>query len=76
MAIRRIMVVGAGFMGSGIAQVMAAAGDHDRAFYAGKIASARYYLNQVLPQAFSQTAIIRNEDRIAIEVPEEIFTVF
>ena len=52
------------------------AGDHDRAFYTGKIASARYYLNQVLPQAFSQTAIIRNEDRIAIDVPEEVFTVF
>ena len=30
------------------------AGDHERTFYAGKIAGARYYLNQVLPQAFFQ----------------------
>ena len=45
--------------------------DHDRAFYAGKIASARYYLNQVLPQAFVQTEIIAHEDRIVLEVPEE-----
>jgi alkylation response protein AidB-like acyl-CoA dehydrogenase len=44
--------------------------DRDRTFYAGKIASARYYLNQVLPQAFSQTEIIRNEDRTALDVPE------
>jgi len=50
--------------------------DHERAFYMGKIASTRYYLNQVLPQAFSQTEIIRNEDRIAIDVPEEVFSFF
>jgi 3-(methylthio)propanoyl-CoA dehydrogenase len=44
--------------------------DHERTFYAGKIASARYYLNQVLPQVFSRTEIIRNEDRTALDVPE------
>jgi len=49
--------------------------DHERIFYAGKIAAARYYLNQVLPQAFVQTEIIRNEDRIALEVPEEALVV-
>lgn len=46
-------------------------GDHDRAFYAGKIASARYYVNQILPQAFLSTEIIRDEDRIALDCPEE-----
>lgn len=51
-------------------------GEHARTFYAGKIASARYYLNQVLPQAFVQTEIIRNEERIVLEVPEEAFVVF
>jgi hypothetical protein len=50
-------------------------GDHERTFYAGKIAAARYYLNQVLPQAFVQTEIIRNEDRIVLEIPEEALVV-
>ena len=49
--------------------------DHERTFYTGKIASARYYLNQILPQAFSQTEIIRDEDRTALDVPEEAFAV-
>jgi 3-(methylthio)propanoyl-CoA dehydrogenase len=47
------------------------AGDHQRTFYTGKIASARYYLNQVLPQAFSQTEMVRDEDRTVLDVPEE-----
>ena len=50
------------------------AGDHERTFYAGKIASARYYLNQVLPQAFSQTEIVKDEDRTVLDVPEEAFS--
>jgi hypothetical protein len=50
-------------------------GDHELTFYAGKIAGARYYLNQVLPQAFVQTEIIRNEDQIVLEVPEEVLVV-
>jgi alkylation response protein AidB-like acyl-CoA dehydrogenase len=50
-------------------------GDHERTFYAGKIAAARYYLNQGLPQAFVQTEIIRNEDRIVLEIPEEALVV-
>lgn len=50
-------------------------GDHERTFYAGKIAGARYYVNQVLPQAFIQTEIIRNEDRIVLEVPEEALVI-
>jgi 3-(methylthio)propanoyl-CoA dehydrogenase len=50
-------------------------GDHERIFYTGKIAAARYYLNQILPQAFVQTEIIRNEDRIVLEVPEDALAV-
>ncbi|MHB9096678.1 MAG: acyl-CoA dehydrogenase C-terminal domain-containing protein [Syntrophales bacterium] len=46
-------------------------GDHDRAFYAGKIAAARYYVNQVLPQAFLSTEIVRDEDRTVLDIPEE-----
>jgi hypothetical protein len=50
-------------------------GDPERTFYAGKIAGARYYVNQVLPQAFIQTQIIRNEDRVVLEVPEEALVI-
>lgn len=50
-------------------------GDHGRSFYAGKIAAARYYLHQVLPQAFVQTEIVRNEERIVLEVPEEAIVI-
>ncbi len=49
------------------------AGIDDRFFYQGKIASARYYLNQVLPQAFVQTDIIAQEDQVAVDMPEEAF---
>ena len=46
------------------------AGDHERTFYTGKIAGARYYINQVLPLAFSRTEIIQDEDRTVLDVPE------
>lgn len=52
------------------------AGDDERFFYQGKIASARYYMNQVLPLAFAETEIIRREDEIALKVPDEGFGVF
>ncbi len=45
----------------------------DRYFYEGKIASARYYLNQVLPHAFVQTDIIAQEDLVAANMPEKAF---
>jgi hypothetical protein len=50
-------------------------GDPERTFYAGKIAAARYYVNQVLPQAFIQTEIIRNGDRVVLDVPEEALVI-
>jgi hypothetical protein len=50
-------------------------GDPERTFYAGKIAAARYYVNQVLPQAFIRTEIIRNGDRIVLDVPEEALVI-
>ena len=51
------------------------AGDDEQFFYRGKIASARYFLNQILPQALVQTEIIQQEDQSALEVPEEVFYV-
>ncbi|MEN6465915.1 MAG: acyl-CoA dehydrogenase [Syntrophaceae bacterium] len=52
-----------------------APGAEDRAFYAGKVAGARYYLNHVVPHAFSLTEIIKNADSDLLRCPEETFLV-
>jgi hypothetical protein len=44
---------------------------YDRPFYEGKISSARYYLNQVLPNAFTLTEIIKSEDASVLECDEK-----
>jgi alkylation response protein AidB-like acyl-CoA dehydrogenase len=51
------------------------AGHFDRSFYEGKVASARYYTNQVLPSSFMLTEMIKNEDRICLDCPEEALVV-
>ncbi len=44
--------------------------DHyDYDFYAGKIASARYYLCNVVPNVISTASIIKNDDTSAIDIP-------
>ncbi|MCD6297069.1 MAG: acyl-CoA dehydrogenase C-terminal domain-containing protein [Deltaproteobacteria bacterium] len=48
---------------------------HDRNFYKGKIAAAKYYVNQVLPNAFTQTDVIRSEDTFVLDCPEEALVV-
>lgn len=56
---------------------MAATGqDHpDRAFYAGKIAAARYFANNILPNVYMLTDLIRAADETALGCPEEAFVV-
>lgn len=50
--------------------------DHyERPFYKGKIASARYYANQVLPNVFTLTEIIKSEDSAVIDCGEETFII-
>jgi hypothetical protein len=50
--------------------------DHfDRPFYEGKVASARYYTNQVLPAVFMLTEMIKSEDRTCLDCPEEALIV-
>lgn len=46
----------------------------DTFFCRGKIASARYYLNQVLPQVVIQAEIMEREELVAVEIPEEVFS--
>ena len=40
------------------------------AFYFGKIASARFFINQVLTQAHGRARAIMNNDKSALEMPE------
>ncbi len=50
--------------------------DHfDRPFYEGKVASGRYYANQVLPTAFMLTEMIKSEDRTCLDCPEDALIV-
>ena len=50
-------------------------GTSEAIFYEGKIASARYYLNNILPQAFLTTALIKSEEDIVLTCPEESLVV-
>ncbi|AET68497.1 acyl-CoA dehydrogenase [Desulfosporosinus orientis DSM 765] len=44
-------------------------------FYTGKIASAKYYVNNSLPNVFTLAGIIKNADTTVLEVPEDILIV-
>jgi hypothetical protein len=48
--------------------------DHqDAAFYAGKGASARYFIKHVLPEVYAASTAIRSEDLSMIEIADESF---
>jgi len=50
--------------------------DHyDLNFYKGKVASARYYVNNSLPNVFTLAQVIQNSDTTVLEVPEEVLIV-
>ncbi|MCX7983137.1 MAG: acyl-CoA dehydrogenase [Syntrophales bacterium] len=57
------------------AKKLASCDDYDRVYYEGKVATARYYANNILPQAFLTTEMIRNEDDTVISCPEEALIV-
>jgi len=45
----------------------------DYLFYKGKIASAQFFTNNILPNVYMQTDLIKTADRTALECPEEAF---
>ncbi len=47
----------------------------DATFYNGKIAAAKFYANNVLPNAFLATEMIRNEDDSVMTCPEEALVI-
>ena len=49
--------------------------DGDYTFYSGKVASARYYANNILPSVSMLTALIKSEEDTAISCPEEALVV-
>lgn len=44
---------------------------HDYNYYAGKIAAARYFANNILPNVVMQAQLIKDADKSPIECPEE-----
>ena len=49
------------------------ADEADRAFYTGKIASARFFVKEALPKVAVRTAAAQAEDAWLMEVPDEAF---
>ena len=50
-------------------------GEGDYTFYAGKIASARYYANNILPNASMLASLIKSEEDSVLTCPEEALVV-
>ncbi len=50
-------------------------GEGDYTFYAGKIAAARYYANNILPNVSMLAALIRSEEDSVLTCPEEALVV-
>jgi hypothetical protein len=47
----------------------------DHAFYTGKIHSAKFFVNNILPGVAMKATVIENGDRSCLEIPENAFTV-
>lgn len=48
--------------------------DHfDTPYYKGKVATAKFFANNILPNVYMLTEVIKNADRSALECPEEVF---
>ncbi len=48
-------------------------GGADRAFYEGKVASARYFIKHVLPEVDAAAKAIKSEDLSMMEIADEAF---
>ena len=55
------------------AEKLASAGEKDKAFYQGKIAAAKFYVETVLPHIAVDRAIIEKTDNSVMELPENAF---
>lgn len=55
------------------AEKLATASEKDKAFYQGKIAAAKFYVETVLPHIAVDRAIIEKTDNSVMEIPENAF---
>ena len=81
-AIRALFVMAQGYVAQCLMEQallaqekLASADAFDAAFYQGKIASARYYINNILPNASITTEMIKSEDDSVLTCPEEALVV-
>jgi len=56
-----------------VAQEKLDEGDSDKAFYAGKVFSAKFYILNIVPDVAATVRIIKEGDTSAIDIPEEAF---
>jgi hypothetical protein len=52
---------------------MSSASDRDRPFYEGKVASAKFFIQNILPNLATDRAIIENVDNSIMEISENAF---
>jgi len=52
---------------------MSSASDRDRPFYEGKVASAKFFIRNILPNLATDRAIIENVDNSIMEISENAF---
>ena len=48
---------------------------HDYVYYSGKIATAKFFINNILPNVYMQAELIKNADKSAVECPEEALVI-
>ncbi|HBV86230.1 acyl-CoA dehydrogenase [Desulfosporosinus sp.] len=56
-----------------VAQEKLEQGNSDKAFYAGKVFSAKFYILNIVPDVAATVRIIKEGDTSAIDIPEEAF---
>lgn len=50
-------------------------GHHDYAYYAGKVSTAKYFINNILPNVYIRTGMIKEGDQSALACPEEALVI-
>ncbi len=60
-------------MAAQIAEVKLTLGDCDTAFYSAKLATARFYLDQILPRYLSHAAMIKTGSQSIMAMDEDLF---
>lgn len=60
-------------MAAQVAEARLTSGDSDTSFYSAKLATARFYLDQILPRYLSHSAIIKSGSKTIMSMDEDLF---